>query len=92
MIVNNSGAALSALGFQTPVKVLGDAFFDFEGLTHQGDLDDFWNRPEAPDPALFARFRAHVIAQTQVNGNFHEPKAMKATARGVAAVFERGVD
>lgn len=92
MIVNNSSAALSALGFQTAVKVLGDAFFDFEGLTHQGDLDDFWNRPEAPDPALFARFRAHVIAQTQVNGNFHEPKAMKATARGVAAVFERGVD
>lgn len=92
MIVNNSSAALSALGFQTPVKVLGDAFFDFEGLTHQGNLDDFWNRPEAPDPALFARFRAHVIAQTQVNGNFHEPKAMKATARGVAAVFERGVD
>ena len=35
MVVNNSSAALSALGFHTPVKVMGDAFFDFEGLTDQ---------------------------------------------------------
>jgi len=28
MVVNNSSAALSPLGFQTPVKVLGDAFFN----------------------------------------------------------------
>lgn len=89
MVVNNSSAALSALGFQTPVKVLGDAFFDFGGLTDQQALDDFWANPQAPDPALFGRFRAHVIAQTQVNGNFHEPRAMASTARGVAEMFER---
>ena len=28
MVVNNSSAALSAMGFKTPVKVLGEAFFD----------------------------------------------------------------
>jgi len=89
MVVNNSSAALSALGFGTPVKVMGDAFFDFDGLTHQGELEHFWTRPSGPDAALFARFRAHVIAQTQVNGNFHEPSAMRATAAGVAAMFER---
>lgn len=89
MVVNNSSAALSALGFQTPVKVLGDAFFDFEGLTDQQSLDDFWAAPQAPDPALFARFRAHVIAQSQVNGNFHEPRAIERTAHGVADMFER---
>lgn len=92
MVVNNSSAALSALGFQTPVKVLGDAFFDFDGLTHQGQIDTFWTDPQAPDASLFARFRAHVIAQTQVNGNYHEPRAMKATAAGIAAVFEKSVD
>ena len=89
MVVNNSSAALSALGFHTPVKVMGDAFFDFEGLTDQKPLDDFWSAPEAPDAALFTRFRAHVIAQSQVNGNFHEPHAILPTARGVAEVFER---
>ena len=89
MVVNNSSAALSALGFQTPVKVLGDAFFDFDGLTDQKPLDAFWLAPQGPDPALFARFRAHVIAQSQVNGNFHEPRAIQRTAHGVADMFER---
>ena len=89
MVVNNSSAALSALGFQTPVKVVGDAFFDFDGLTDQQSLDDFWAAPQAPDPALFARFRAHVIAQSQVNGNFHEPRSIERTAHGVADMFER---
>ncbi len=92
MIVNNSSAALSALGFHTPVKVLGDAFFDFEGLTDQQDIDDFWRNPQAPDAALFHRFRAHVIAQSQVNGNFHEPRAIARTAAGVVSVFERSED
>jgi capsular polysaccharide export protein len=89
MVVNNSSAALSALGFQTPVKVLGDAFFDFDGLTDQQSLNSFWAAPQAPDAALFARFRAHVIAQSQVNGNFHEPRAIQRTAHGVADIFER---
>lgn len=87
MVVNNSSAALSALGFRTPVKVLGDAFFDFEGLTDQKALDAFWTQPQGPDPDLFTRFRAHVIAKTQVNGNYHEPRSLEPTARGVAARF-----
>lgn len=89
MVVNNSSAALSALGFQTPVKVLGNAFFDFAGLTHQGGLDEFWVSPQRPDADLFTRFRAHVIDRTQVNGNYHEPKALKSTAAGIVAMFQR---
>ncbi len=87
MVVNNSSAALSALGFKTPVKVLGDAFFDFAGLTDQKPVDAFWTDPTAPDDALFHRFRAHVIARTQVNGNYHEPKALKPTAKALARRF-----
>ncbi|KPF73355.1 capsular biosynthesis protein [Brevundimonas sp. AAP58] len=87
MIVNNSSAALSALGFKTPVKVLGEAFFDFEGLTDQRSIDAFWTAPSPPDDALFQRFRAHVIARTQVNGNYHEPRALKPTAKALARRF-----
>lgn len=89
MVVNNSSAALSALGFQTPVKVLGQAFFDFAGLTDQKPLDAFWGDPQAPEQALFTRFRDHVIARTQINGNFHEPRAMKLTAGALAERFAR---
>ncbi|MDP3403353.1 MAG: capsular biosynthesis protein [Brevundimonas sp.] len=87
MVVNNSSAALSALGFSTPVKVLGEAFFDIEGLTDQAPIDTFWARPTPPDDALFNRFKAHVIARTQVNGNYHEPRALKPTAKALARKF-----
>ncbi|QYF86496.1 capsular biosynthesis protein [Brevundimonas sp. PAMC22021] len=89
MVVNNSSAALSALGFHTPVKVLGDAFFDFEGLTDQQPLDGFWTSPTPPDEALFTRFRAHVIAASQINGNYHEPRTQPLAAEGLADMFER---
>jgi len=88
MVVNNSSAALSALGFKTPVKVLGEAFFDFDGLTDQKTIHAFWTNPGTPDPDLFTRFRAHVINQTQVNGNYHEPRALIPTAIAVANRFQ----
>ena len=88
MVVNNSSAALSALGFKTPVKVLGEAFFDFDGLTDQQPVDAFWTNPRTPNPDLFTRFRAHVIDQTQVNGNYHEPKALIPTAKAIAQRFQ----
>ena len=89
MVVNNSSAALSALGFGTPVKVLGQAFFDFEGLSDQKPLDSFWSAPAPVDKDLFKRFRAHVLSKTQINGNYHEPRAIKRTAWSVAATFGR---
>lgn len=84
MVVNNSSAALSALGFGTPVKVLGRAFFDFQGLTDPQRLDDFWSGPQPPEADLFERFRRRVIGQTQINGNFHAPWALKSTAEQIA--------
>jgi len=91
MVVNNSSAALSALGFHTPVKVMGSAFFDFEGLTDQKSLDDFWRDPQGPDAGLFTRFRSHVIARSQINGNYHEPRAIRPTADRLARFFERSL-
>jgi capsular polysaccharide export protein len=84
LVVNNSSSALAALGFGTPVKVLGRAFFDFEGLTDQKPLADFWSTPSPPDPDLFRRFRAAVIARTQINGSFEGPRLRARTARRVA--------
>jgi capsular polysaccharide export protein len=46
------------------------AIYDFEGLTHQGDLDGFWEAPQPPDPTLFDAFRRVVIARTQINGAY----------------------
>ena len=84
VVVNNSSAAFSALGFGTPVKAKGRALFNFEGLSDQKPLDAFWADPTPPDPELFRRFRAQVMARTQINGSFDSPRMTRQTARAVA--------
>lgn len=87
MVVNNSSAALSALGFGTPVKAMGRAIFDMAGLTDQAPLDRFWSSPAPPDPGLFARYRTWVLDHVQVNGGFHGPKVRRWTAHRLARLF-----
>ncbi len=70
-VVVNSTVGLSSLYHGVPVKVLGRAFYDIAGLTHQGPLAQFWSRPAPIDAALYGRFRQHLIRQTQINGSFY---------------------
>jgi capsular polysaccharide export protein len=71
--VINSTVGLSALHHGTPLMVLGDAMYDFAGLSFQGPLDSFWTQAEqgAPDMALYDRFRAYLVHHTQLNGSFY---------------------
>ena len=93
MVVNNSSAALSALGFRTPVKVLGHAFFDFDGADRSAAAGRLLARAASPlIPSCSRAFRAHVIARTQINGNYHEPRAMRPTAGLIADAFARRAD
>lgn len=73
----NSSGGLAALEAGLPTLVLGDAIYDMPGLTHQEGLGSFWNAPQRPDAELFARYRAVVMASTQINGAF-------STAHGVS--------
>lgn len=90
LVVNNSSAAFSALGFGTPVKAEGRALFNFEGLADQQPLDDFWRDPTPPDADLFRRFRAQVMARTQINGSFDNPRMTADTARAAARAILAG--
>lgn len=92
LVVNNSTAALSAIGWGVPVKALGRALFDIEGLTDPRPLDAFWHDPVRPDPDLFERFRAHVIARTQINGNFHATAWRARTAERLADALAERID
>ncbi|MBX7490512.1 capsule polysaccharide modification protein KpsS [Helicobacter turcicus] len=71
-VVVNSTVGLSALHHNCPLKVVGKAFYDIEGLTYQGDLHSFWKkcRTYKPIPILQTRFRNYVICKTQINGSF----------------------
>ena len=81
----NSTAALAAVGFGVPVKLLGRAFFDIPGLIDQQPLDRFWSAPAAPDHELFTRFRRRMSVQTQIYGSYHNPRSLTGTAERLAA-------
>lgn len=73
VVVINSTVGISALHHGAPVKSLGDAVYNFPGLTYQKSLDRFWR--DAPgltvDGELYKRFRAFLLSETQLNGSFY---------------------
>lgn len=71
VVTINSTVGLQALYHGTPCIALGRALYDLPGLTHQAGLERFWSEPEAVDRGLYARFRAYLVDQTQLNGAFY---------------------
>lgn len=91
LVAVNSTAAYAALGFGVPVKLLGRAVFDIDGLTDPRPLEHFWKAPAAPDGDLFARFRRRLSERTQIYGSFHNPRNLSGTAeRLVERLIELG--
>jgi len=71
VVTINSTTALQAFYHRAAVKVMGDAFFDMEGLTHQGDLSSFWHDPIKPDAIFSDQFKAYLLDHGQINGSFY---------------------
>lgn len=83
VVVVNSTVGLSAIHHGCPVKVCGKAVYDMPGLTFQGDLDGFWKNASEPNEELYQRFRAFLVAKTQVNGNFYRKLDKSVFASGL---------
>lgn len=85
VVVINSTVGLSALVHGRPTIACGTAVYDVPGLTFQGHLDEFWHAaPQArPDQALLKKFRAQLIARTQLNGSFYRPLASEEARAGL---------
>jgi capsular polysaccharide export protein len=82
VVVVNSTSALSALYHNRPVKALGKALFDLEGLTVQASLDSFWREKTPPDQALFRAFRRVVMERAQINGSFFTEAGLALAVEG----------
>ncbi|MEM9783714.1 MAG: capsular biosynthesis protein [Pseudomonadota bacterium] len=85
LVTINSTVGLHALQAGKPVKALGIAVYDIEGLTFQGPLDAFWNTAGPPDAALLEDFTKLLMATTQVKGNFFTAAGRSAAVREVVA-------
>ncbi len=84
MVTVNSTAVLAGLRTGVPVKILGCAIYDVDGLTHQGSLDEFWRTPQMPQPALADDFFSLMAAAIQVRGNFYSRAGSRAAAQAIA--------
>lgn len=74
-VVINSTVGLGAIHQGVPTKTSGDALYDIEGLTFQGNLDEFWTSAitSGVDMDLYRRFREHLVRHTQINDSFYKP-------------------
>ena len=84
VVLVNSTAGISAIRMGVPVKVLGIAVFDIEGLACQKSLDEFWRSPTKPDLDLYADFEALLAATIQIKGNVFTKEGRAAAARAAA--------
>ncbi len=72
----NSSVGMTSIELGVPVKTLGKAIYHIVGLTHQGDLDSFWNNPQPVDLELSRRYRGWLIAKCQLQGAVYLPELL----------------
>lgn len=73
-ITINSSVGISALMYDCPLKVCGNAFYDIDGLAYPKKLRFFWREAHAykPNLKLLENFRAYLIEKNQINGSFYK--------------------
>ena len=76
-ITVNSTSGLSVISRHKPLKVLGRAIYNMEGLTCQNSLEDFWYNQTLPNNDLYKKFKNYVIEKTLINGNFYTKKGVE---------------
>jgi len=76
MVTVNSTSGTLGLSAGTPVFVLGSAIYDIPGITHQGQLDEFWPSPQTPNAYLYDAFCRVLHTRCLVSGGFASQSAI----------------
>ncbi|SDQ22267.1 capsular biosynthesis protein [Pseudovibrio sp. Tun.PSC04-5.I4] len=84
MLTINSSAGIEALEHGVPTCCVLPTIYDIEGLTHQGDWEDFWKTAITPDPIVFRKFIKALKATIQVRGTLYNTEGLEAAAKGTA--------
>ncbi|WGL16406.1 capsular biosynthesis protein [Microbulbifer bruguierae] len=72
VVTINSTVGISSLLHRVPTVTLGRAMYDMPEMTHQGELDTFWQQPTPVNSALFNAFRTYLYERTQLDGSFYK--------------------
>ncbi|MCB9958085.1 MAG: capsular biosynthesis protein [Rhodospirillaceae bacterium] len=81
IVTINSTFGIWAIRERRPVHVLGTAVYDVPGLTHQGDLDSFWQAPPPPDRDLADAWVRAAAGTIQVRGTYYSRDGLEHAVR-----------
>ena len=84
VVLINSTVGYAALKAGVPVKVMGRAIYDMDGLTNQKPLDAFWKAPGIPVQENIIDFLSVVKADSQLYGDFFTGTGMNCAAKAAA--------
>lgn len=84
VVTINSTVGIHAIQAGCPVKTLGQAIYNVEGLANLGELDGFWCTPEAPDQSLVDAWVRLMAAKVHVRGRYYSDPGLHAAARETA--------
>ena len=91
VVLVNSTVGLTSLRAGKPTKTMGAAVYDVPGLTSEQTLDEFWQNPQAPDPAFVDTFVRALARATQLKGSFYDPAGMETGAGEIVRRVATGV-
>lgn len=88
VVLINSTVGYATLRLGTPMKVMGKALYDMQGLTDQRPLDGFWQNPMPPQQRLANEFLTVVRTYTQIRGDFFSDAGIKLAISEAIKVIE----
>ena len=88
VVTVNSTTGTLALAAGVPVITLGQAVYDLQGVTYQGELEAFWHAPVPPDPAIFEAFRRVVVDRCLVRGGYFSEEGLAMLVAGSVGRLE----
>ncbi len=88
VVLINSTVGYATLRLGTPMKVMGTALYDLEGLTDQRPLDAFWQKPTPPQQRLAEEFLTVVSTYTQIRGDFFSDAGIRLAVPEAIKVIE----
>jgi capsular polysaccharide export protein len=89
VVTINSTVGTLSLDAGIPTYVMGKAMYGIEGLVQSGPLDRFWQKPVAPDPALWDAFTRVLRDRCLVAGGLSSDQGVAMLIEGSVARLTR---
>jgi len=84
VVTVNSTVGLTALKEGRPVKALGRAIYNFEGLASQQSLAEFWSSPRKPCLSTVEAFVRVLRARCVIRGSFYSEEGISLAVQEAA--------